>query len=198
MGKLTKEGSLMSSFKQGPKPTTNQATVMSIPVLQIAAAVEKCQIQHLNNIMSSPSWRVAEGSRCATVTAGFLGRLGEAISRIPHTIPEAMDGDPLASFPLNPASIVAPDLHGDELWEKVLNGFLKSVLGWGNVERELTAKIRRGEKGVEGILRFAKYFVEARGVDERLFEGKLSPLVEAMEKLYAPHGLTALPTNELL
>ena len=78
-----------------------------------------------------------------------------------------------------------------------MNGFLKSVLGWGSDERALSAMIRQGEKGVAGILKFAKYFVEVRGVDERLFVGKLSPLIEAMEKLYAPEcwNLTTVATS---
>jgi hypothetical protein len=186
MGKSMKEGSLMSFFKQGQKPTTNQATVMSMPVFQSTAAIQAGQdepIQHFDVPATSPSWRAAEGLRTRTMSASLLGQLERAISCIPNTIPEATDGDPLASFPLDPASIAAPDLHGDELWEEVLNGFLKSVLGWGSDERALSAKIRRGEKGVAGILRFVKYFVEVRGVDERLFEGKLSALLEAMEKL---------------
>ena len=101
MGKPMKEGSLMSFFKQGLKPTTNQATVMSTLVLQIAGAVKKCadkQIQHFEDIAPSPSCRAAEGSGCTTVMAGFLERLEQVISCILHVIPEATDGDLLTSI----------------------------------------------------------------------------------------------------
>jgi hypothetical protein len=41
--------------------------------------------------------------------------------------------------------------------------------------------IRRGEQGMEGVLRFTKYFVEKRGVSANLFEGKLTHLLCASE-----------------
>ena len=43
--------------------------------------------------------------------------------------------------------------------------------------------IRRGRKGVEGLAIYARYFVEERGVNERLFDGKLSHLMIALREL---------------
>ena len=42
--------------------------------------------------------------------------------------------------------------------------------------------IRRGRKGLDGLGEFVKYFVVKRGVDEALFDGKLSHLMSALEK----------------
>jgi hypothetical protein len=36
---------------------------------------------------------------------------------------------------------------------------------------------------MEGVFRFSKYFIEKRGVDVGLFEGKLSRLMDAAESL---------------
>lgn len=40
--------------------------------------------------------------------------------------------------------------------------------------------VRRGRKGMDEVLEFARFFIEERGV-KGLFEGKLSHLVDAME-----------------
>jgi hypothetical protein len=43
--------------------------------------------------------------------------------------------------------------------------------------------IRRGKKGVEGLTMYVRYFVEERGVNESLFEGKLSHMMMALEEM---------------
>ena len=65
-----------------------------------------------------------------------------------------------------------PSLEADELWEASLNGVLKSTLGWG-MEGNMDEIIRRGRWGLDGLVDFATYFVEERGVSGGLFEGKL-------------------------
>jgi hypothetical protein len=46
----------------------------------------------------------------------------------------------------------------------------------------MDAIIRRGRKGLDGLTEFMKYFVVKRGVDEALFEGKLTHLTRALEE----------------
>lgn len=58
----------------------------------------------------------------------------------------------------------------EDLWQEVINGVLKGVLGWGTeIEDDV---IRRGDGGLGGLVRFVDYFVTERGVPEALFEGK--------------------------
>ena len=56
-----------------------------------------------------------------------------------------------------------PSLEADELWEASLNGVLKSTLGWG-MEGNMDEIIRCGRWGLDGLVDFATYFVEERGV----------------------------------
>lgn len=66
----------------------------------------------------------------------------------------------------------------DELWEEVLNGMLKRQLGWGVVADDV---IRRGEKGLDGLLQFIEYFILERSVNANLLEGKLASLMERLD-----------------
>ena len=43
--------------------------------------------------------------------------------------------------------------------------------------------VRQGKKGMDGVLEFARYFIEERGVSEGLFEGKFSGLLDALERM---------------
>jgi hypothetical protein len=90
------------------------------------------------------------------------------------------DHDVLAQFSKDPASFDNPDVGSDELWEDVLNLVMKSILGWGN-ELNAASLVQRGEKRMLGIYRFVKYFTVQQGVDESLFEGKLSKLLDEAE-----------------
>lgn len=104
------------------------------------------------------------------------------MKNLPDTIPEASDSDLLAEFRQDPANFDNKMFDKDDLWEEEINPHLKGVLGWGT-EGDMKDLIWRGRKGVEGLAIYARYFVEERGVDERLFEGKLSQLMIALEEL---------------
>jgi hypothetical protein len=74
------------------------------------------------------------------------------------------------------------DIDSEDLWEERLNGFMKEHLGWGT-ENNATDLVRRGEMGMDGVLKFTRYFVEKRGVNVSLFEGKLEHLLLAAKSL---------------
>ena len=112
----------------------------------------------------------------------FVKRLEALVRQIPESIPEASGNDRLAPFGENPRNQDVSDLEGDELWEASLNRFLKEVLGWGNVDK-MEDFVRRGKNGMDGVLEFARYFIEERGVSEGLFEGKFSGLLDSLEKM---------------
>ncbi|KAH6885601.1 hypothetical protein BKA70DRAFT_1377423 [Coprinopsis sp. MPI-PUGE-AT-0042] len=118
----------------------------------------------------------------AAAAEPLLARLRHLVNQLPATIPEGTDDNVLAAFAGDPSKKDAPDIPSIEIWEHWLNKFMKEHLGWaGDVDS--SAIIRRGEKGVTGLLRFVEYFVIKREVDASLFEGKLTLLMDAMEKL---------------
>ena len=113
----------------------------------------------------------------------FIEKFVDLARNLPHTIPEASGDDKFAEFVGNPADLDDMTLDKDDLWEEEINPRLKRVLGWGT-ERKMEDLVRHGRNGVEGLAIYMKYFVEERGVDGSLFEGKLSRLMTALEEMY--------------
>jgi hypothetical protein len=107
--------------------------------------------------------------------------LQELVKALPVHVPEASEFDKLAVFGGSPKEFDDPTLDADELWEASLNSILKSTLGWG-VEGDMDNIIRHGKWGLDGLVNFATYFVEERGVSGGLFKGKLTNLVMALKK----------------
>ena len=87
----------------------------------------------------------------------------------------------LLFFSGNPVEYDNPSLSPDELWEESLNGLFKLALGWGT-DKDMEEIIRRGRKGLDGLVNFVKHFVEKRGVSMGLFEGKLAHLMSELKK----------------
>jgi hypothetical protein len=112
----------------------------------------------------------------------FIKRFEEVVESLPESIPIGSGNDKLAAFAIEPALLDDPKIDANDLWEVVINGFLKEHLGWGE-EADMGELIRRGEQGMDGVLRFSKYFIEKRGVSADLFKGKLSHLLGAAEAL---------------
>ena len=115
------------------------------------------------------------------ISNNFIKILWELVKDLPATVPEASEFNRLVVFGGNPKEFDDPTLDADELWETTLNSILKSTLGWGN-EGNMDDIIRRGKWGLDGLVNFATYFVEERGVSGELFEGKLTNLVMALRK----------------
>ena len=111
----------------------------------------------------------------------FIKKFSDLAKNLPDTIPEASDSDKLAEFGQDPAKFDNKTFNKDDLWEEI-NPRLKRILGWG-IEGNMKDLIRRGRKGVEGLAIYARYFIEERGVNESLFEGKLSHLMIALEEM---------------
>jgi len=139
-------------------------------------------LQSENTLASSPHSEPISNLSKTPPVVSFLERLRELIENLPNDIPEATDYDQLAIFAGHPEQFDDPAVDVSDLWETSLNQRLKSVLGWGR-EGNVTDIIRRGRKGMDGLYNFIKYFTIKRGVSEDLFEGKLSHLMSAMEKL---------------
>jgi hypothetical protein len=115
------------------------------------------------------------------ISDSFIKMLRDLVKDLPESVPEASEFDRLAVFGRNPKEFDDAALDADELWETTLNGVLKSTLGWGT-EGNMDQIIHRGRWGLDGLVNFATYFVEQRGVSGGLFEGKLTYLVMALKK----------------
>lgn len=127
----------------------------------------------------APASQVDAGT---SIEENFLAKFHRLINSLPDSIPEATEYDTLAMFGGNPQDCDDPSLDGDDLWEEVLNGMMKNVFGWGT-EGDMKNVIRRGRKGLDGLLNFVKFFVVKRCVSMGLFEGKLSHLIHALENM---------------
>jgi hypothetical protein len=129
---------------------------------------------------------ISAGLQCeelpkSVIFSGFLARFQYLIKNLQKSIPEALDYDKLAIFGARPCNFDNTSILSDELWEEVVNKVLKSTFGWG-IEGNMDKFICRGRKGLDGLAEFVKYFVVKQGVDEALFEGKLSYHMHALEK----------------
>ncbi|KAF6752442.1 hypothetical protein DFP72DRAFT_1047213 [Ephemerocybe angulata] len=108
------------------------------------------------------------------------------------SIPEADSTSAVAIFAKDPRAFDNPELDSEELWQEVINGVLKGVLGW-NTDLPVDDVIRRGKHGVGGLAEFVEYFVIQRNVPEALFEGKLNVLMEEMKQ--RQNNPTGLPES---
>jgi hypothetical protein len=111
----------------------------------------------------------------------FIHILRNLVKDLPDSVPEASEFDKLAVFGRSPEEFDNPALGADDLWEATLNHVLKSALGWGT-DGNLDEIIRRGKWGLDGLVNFATYFVNERGMSEGLFEGKLGNLMTALKQ----------------
>ena len=170
--KKKKDGSILAFMK--PKPMAVPTTVPPAPLI---------------HAVSGPSHSSATGiilSRSSSPDishhiGGFLDRFQRIVGALSESIPVGNSGDRLAAFRF-PEQLDNPNINSEDLWEERLNGFMKEHLGWGT-ENNATDLVRRGEMGMNGILKFTRYFVEKRGVNASLFEGKLEHLLLAAESL---------------
>jgi len=163
-----KDGSLLKFLKPRPEPVP--ATVHAEPVQQIVAIKEPTA--------SSSQLGSHDGHKTPSESP-FVHKLCKISNALPTSVPEATQSDLLAHF-ADPAVQDNPEISSEDLWEELLNPFLKDKLGWGNTNLE--AAVRRGRLGLEAVADFVQYFVEKRGVDEALFEGKMANLVECANK----------------
>lgn len=166
--KKMKDGSLFNFMR--PRPTAVPSTVNAEPVKQ-DRAIE-------NPSASSSQLGIKEKTRTESTFVQELRRISIAL---PATISEATETDLLSQFS-DPLRHNDPEVSANDLWEEVLNPFLKATLGW-STEVDIEVVIRRGRLGLGAVADFVAYFVEKRGVEAALFEGKLGHLVESAKKI---------------
>ncbi|KAK6988301.1 hypothetical protein R3P38DRAFT_3444435 [Favolaschia claudopus] len=121
-------------------------------------------------------------SRSRFSSASLLGQLEAAISTLPNTIKEATNQDILAAFAGEPSLAVPANVPAVEIYEH-LNPMFHRTLGWNMSVEDTAQLLRRGEKGLRGLLNFIAYFVEVRGVSERDFAAKIQQVLDAIHFL---------------
>lgn len=106
----------------------------------------------------------------------LLKRLEAATMRIPADVPLATLDHRLSNFSADPRTCVADPEEDD--WA-ILNGMLKASFGWGESELIKNAKsmLNRGEHGLDGFIRFFKFFVLDRGLEGVMIETKVGVLL---------------------
>lgn len=93
--------------------------------------------------------------------------------------PLATPAHRLSIFSVDPRSCVAnleeaPEVDFEDDWF-FLNSMLKTAFGWGESEMRENMKemMNRGEHGLDGFIRFFKYFVLQRGLEGVMIEAKI-------------------------
>jgi hypothetical protein len=185
-GKDMVQGSLLAFMK--PKPTlvrpmvAGASSIQSNTIPATANTPSQWDFEDMDDYGQAHLMSLESGFGPINGGSQFIKKLEALVKQIPETISEGSENDRLAPFSDNPRNQDVSDLEGDELWEANLNRFLKEVLGCGNEDR-MDEVIRRGKNGMDGVVKFARYFIEERGVSEGLFEGKFTALLNALEKM---------------
>jgi hypothetical protein len=113
----------------------------------------------------------------------LLKKLEAAVTRIPNNVPLATPAHRLSAFSAEPRSCVTrleqgPEVDLEDDWV-MLNSMMKTAFGWGESEMQESVKemMNRGEHGLDGFIKFIKYFVLQRGLEGALIETKIDGLL---------------------
>ncbi|KAH7907202.1 hypothetical protein BJ138DRAFT_1104514 [Hygrophoropsis aurantiaca] len=120
----------------------------------------------------------------------LINELRLASVRLPGSVPVGTPGDLIANFSTDSAILVDPNIA--DVWETV-DPMLNQLVGWGKTDEDISMMLRRGEKGLAGLIDFLEYFVVQRGVKGALLEGKVQRIIRAVDILAGP---ITRPTNE--
>ena len=101
-----------------PKPAFIASTVLPIPLICSLLATDKGASIALPSIVN---YGVEESK--------LLSRMQKIVKNLPNGIPIASSQDRLVVFSCDPCLLAGTAKNGDDLWEDVLNSFLKEALG---------------------------------------------------------------------
>lgn len=100
-----------------------------------------------------------------------------------------MPSDPIAHFSGSPKTLI---VDGSDAWE-CIDPLLNNFLGYGIETNVLSARIRRGPMGIDGLCQWLDICVKELGISEALLEGKVERLIKAVEAWYVcTHCLRSL------
>ena len=111
----------------------------------------------------------------------LLQDLEAATKRIPEETSHATQDHRLSIFAVDSRTCVAEP--GEDDW-LILNGMFKVAFGWGETEMAAAVPemLNRGELGLDGLIRFLRFFVFERGLEGALFETKIEGLLKELDK----------------
>lgn len=108
----------------------------------------------------------------------LIRQLLDAARRLPLSIPEADDTNPLAVFSADPASYLEANVNPAEIWQLLSSNFHKAF-GYGEGPETRERMIETGPYGLGGFCRFLDYFVD-RGMEGGMVELKVEQVQEAL------------------
>ncbi|KAH9005554.1 hypothetical protein EDB86DRAFT_1458433 [Lactarius hatsudake] len=122
----------------------------------------------------------------------LLRKLEAATTRILNDVPLATPAHRLSLFSADPHFCVANLEQGAEVevesdWD-ILNPMLKTAFGLGELEMQEIVKemLNRGEHGLDGFIRFFKFFVLQRGLEGAMIEPTIESLLHEIDSRYVP------------
>lgn len=113
--------------------------------------------------------------------------------QLPTKVPVANSQDLISCFSADP--VETSEFYEDP--HEMVNKILHQVFGWGASVDEIAGKVRRGELGVIGLVRWTRKCIETLGVGSGLFEPRLALMHQAMEKLWVAFVLCPIYSNSL-
>ena len=119
------------------------------------------------------------GGQSADLLGSLVDRLRAATRMLPVTVRVGTEDDVLAQF--SSAPFVDPSEYDDawEMVDKTLNG----AIGYGTSVAAVSAIIRRGRFGMDGLCDWLETCILEYGIDPNLLEGKVQRLLDAMSLL---------------
>ncbi|KAJ7092187.1 hypothetical protein C8R44DRAFT_554520, partial [Mycena epipterygia] len=130
--------------------------------------------------LPSPSKRAAlKPSPCVHLVE-LIGKLRAEARRLPISIPEADDTNPLAVFSGIPASYAPEKINADGLWE-VLAPTFHAAFDYGAGPDTRERMVQTGPHGLGGFCRFLEYFVVERGLRGGMVQLKIEQVLEAVQ-----------------
>lgn len=120
------------------------------------------------------------GPKAIDPSGSLIDRLRVATRRLPKTVLVGTEVDILAQF--SGAPFVDLDEY-DDAWEMV-DRTLNGVIGYGMSVAAVSAIIRRGKFGMDGLCNWLETCISEYGINPELLEGKVDRLLDAINLLY--------------
>ena len=152
---------LASPRAESSKELTEESTIMHATMHQDQSTAAQLHTQHVLDKRA----------------VSLLQDLEAAAQRIPGDIPSATPEHRLSVFAVDPRTCVAKP--GEDDW-LILNQMMKSSFGWGAEEMAAVVPqlLNRGVHGLDGFVRFMRFFVYERGLQAALFETKVEAILK--------------------
>jgi hypothetical protein len=162
----------------GPSSSVIEPARLSSTILVPPSDVVQTEIANTADIIMIDDEHDS-GRQAPDLPRSLIDRLRGATQRLPLTVPVGAEDDLLAQF--SGAPFVDPSEYEDpwEMVDKVLNG----VIGYGMSVAAVSAIIRRGRFGMDGLCDWLETCISEYGINPDLLEGKVERLLDAMSLL---------------